>query len=175
MFALTLAALGFAAIPLPAGSVGEVASCVADRTIAADATHIADSAMSGEGLSADGEAIARLRQNVEHCTSASSANEEQTERAALLSVTLIAGRTFESRLASAGVDVSRLDSWFAAQSEEFRTRAFVDMDEQRAVQALQTVEGVFSAELTESQARLIGAYVAARVMANRATGGFPLP
>jgi hypothetical protein len=171
MLPLIAAALALAA---PSGTLAEGADCVLGQTSAEDASAIGSDMLSG-GSGATGEIGERMTGHVAACVERFGWDEAQTLRVSTLSLTAMARGVALERLAGVGIDAAALDRWFDAQSEAFRTRAFVDMSEEEAVPVLETLaENTISAEQFEQNAELIGGYLASRVMVVRAELGLPL-
>ena len=156
-----------------AASNPEVA-CVLDQTSAEDVAAIGGEVLAGANVGENGVGD-RLSRHIATCIERFGWDEAQSIRASTLSITAMAHSVALVRLGAAGIDVGRLDSWFDSQSETFRTRAFVDMNEEEAATTLDTLSGqAVSAELFERNAELIGGYLAARVLALRGERGLPL-
>ena len=172
MFPVLAAAALIAAAP-PAG-ITEGVGCVIDQTPAADIEWIGDQILAGQDLG-EGEQLGRLAEHIATCIERFGWDEADALRVSTLSVSQM-GRTIAlRRLASAGIDPASLDRWFAAQSEEFRTRAFVAMSEDDAAAVIETLApGTLSPETFERHAELVGGYLASLVVALRVERGLPL-
>jgi hypothetical protein len=171
MLSLIAVALAIAA---PPETLAQGPGCLLGQTSAEDASAIGDAILAGRDAAA-GEIGARMTAHVAACVEHFGWDETETVRATTLGITAMARTVALERLADAGIEAAALDRWFDAQSEAFRTRAFIDMSEEEAVPVLDTLaEQTISAELFEQHAELIGGYLAARVLVLRAERGLPL-
>jgi len=171
MLSLIAAALALAA---PAGTLSEGADCILGQTSSEDASAIGSDILSGRNA-ATGEIGERMTAHVAACVERFGWDEAEAVRVSTLSVTAMARAVALERLAAAGIDAAAIDRWFDAQSEAFRTRAFIDMSEEEAVPVLETLaEHTISAEQFEQNAELIGGYLASRVLVVRAERGLPI-
>jgi hypothetical protein len=153
---------------------GPDVACVLDQTSAEDVAAIGGEVLAGAAVE-EGGVGDRLSRHIATCIERFGWDEAQSIRVSTLSITAMARSVALERLGAAGIDVARLDRWFDGQSEAFRTRAFVDMNEEEAAATLDTLAGqALSAELFERNAELIGGYLAARVLALRGERGLPL-
>jgi len=168
---LIAAAMTVATAP---ASAAEGVACVTDQTSAEDVAWVGERILAGQDL-ADGEQVSRLSDHLAACILRFGWDEAHALRVSTLSVSEM-GRTIAlRRLAAAGIDHAALDRWFTAQSEDFRTRAFVDMSEDEASSVLETLApDTLSPEMFERHGELVGGYLAALVVAFRIERGLPL-
>ena len=172
MFSVLLAAALIAAAP-PAGAT-EGVSCVIDQTPAEDIEWVGDHILAGQELT-EGEQLGRLGEHIAACVERFGWNEADALRISTLTVSQMSRTIALRRLASAGIDAAALDRWFAAQSEDFRTSAFVAMSEDAATAIIETLApDTLSPEMFERHAELVGGYLASLVIAVRVERGLPL-
>jgi len=172
MFSVLIAA--FMTVAVPPASAAEGVACVTEQTSAEDVAWVGDHILAGQDL-ADGEQVSRLTDHLAACIQRFGWDEAHALRVSTLSVSNMGRTVALRRLAEAGIDHAALDRWFAAQSEDFRTRAFVDMGENEATAVLETLApGTLSPEMFERHGELVGGYLASLVVALRVERGLPL-
>ena len=168
-----VAAIALAVAAPPAGAA-EGVTCVIDQTSPADIEWVGDKILTGQDLS-DGAELGRLTEHVGACIERFGWDEAQAFRISTLSVSHMARTIALRRLAAAGIDPAALNRWFAAQSEDFRTRAFVTMGEDEAAAVLETLApDTLSPEMFERHGELVGGYLASLVVAARIERGLPI-
>ena len=172
MFSLLVAAA--LAVAAPASGITEGVGCVIDQTPAEDIEWVGEHILAGQEL-AEGEQLSRLSEHIAACIERFGWDEADALRVSTLSVSQMSRTIALRRLASAGIDPASLDRWFAAQSEDFRIRAFVAMTEEDAAAVLETLApGTLSPEMFERHGELVGGYLASLVIAARVERGLPL-
>jgi len=170
---LNLMAMALLAAQPMAESVEELA-CVMDQVSPAEAGVIADDMLAGEGATT-GAGFGGFVGHVTTCADRYGWDEARTVRISSATLGLIGTREFRRRLTAAGLDVAAIDAWFDEQDDEFRTQAFIDLDQETQEQDLATLfDGPVSEADGEAHAELIGGYLAARVVTLRVAQGLPL-
>ena len=172
MFGVLIAAA--MTIAPPVASASEGVACVTEQTSADDLAWVGDHILAGQDLG-NGEQVGRLTDHLAACIQRFGWDETHAVRVSTLSVSNMGRIVALRRLAAAGIDSAALDRWFAAQSEDFRTRAFVDMSEDEASAVLETLApATLSPELFERHSQLVGGYLASLVVAFRVEHDLPL-
>jgi hypothetical protein len=172
MFPVLVASL--LAIAAPPAGVEEGLACVIDQTSPEDIDWVGAHVLAGQDL-AHSEQLGRLSAHLADCSERLGWDDAHALRVSTLSVSQMGRTVAVRRLADAGIDSASLDRWFAAQSEDFRTRAFVDMSEDDAAAVIETLApDVLSAEVFERHGELVGGYLASLVVALRIERGLPI-
>jgi hypothetical protein len=158
----------------PNASAADDAACVTDQTSAEDSAWVGERVLAGQDLG-NSEQLERLGGYVQACIQRLGWDEERAVRASTLSISQMGRTSALRRLSAAGIDHAALDRWFAAQSEEFRTRAFVEMRDDEATAIVETLApAALSPELFERHSELVGGYLASLVIAIRVERGLPI-
>ncbi len=167
----TWIALALAAAQPGAESAEELA-CIIERITPAEASEIADNMIAGDSADTNDGGLLRY---LESCADRYAWDDARMERITTLTLGVVGQREFGRRLIANGVDVAAIDGWFDAQSEEFRTRAFFDLDESAQEDAVASLfAGPVSQAQGEAHSALIAGYIASRVIALRAAVDLPL-
>jgi hypothetical protein len=162
------------AVAAPPAGVVEGVACVVDQTSPADIDWVGGQILAGQDLG-DGAQMGRLTEHIAACIDRYGWDEPLALQVSTLSVSQMARTIAVRRLSAAGIEPAALDRWFAAQSEDFRTRAFVTMSEEEAAAVLESLApGTLSPELFERHGELVGGYLASLVVAARIERGLPL-
>jgi len=159
--ALLLASPGLAAPP-------EDSACIVARLSADDVTAIVENTLTG----GSSEAVARITGPLNACSEGQDWEPRRRADAAAYTIGVLGRRVLGPRLAARGIDSAALDRWFARQSIEFRTTAFMGMSEAAMGAVYQTLAGrEVPAEAMERDGGMIGGYLAALVIIERIDRG----
>ena len=171
LVSLFAAALAFTS---PAPEAPDGISCILDQTSPQDQSLVGNGILAGTDL-ANGEIADRIGLYVAGCVQRHGWDEARALQLSILSVNAMARNVALQRLDGAGIEVAALDRWFDSQTEDFRTRAFLEMTDEEATPVLETLEATsIPLALLEQHAELVGGYLSTRVLMFRAERGLPL-
>jgi hypothetical protein len=149
----------------------EDAICIVGRLSAADVASIVDESTAG----GSNEAVARLVPLLDACSEGQNWTPRRRADAAAYAIGLMDAAILGQRLVAKGIDTDVLDRWFTRQSLEFRTTAFMGMSETAVNAAVETLaDHEVPAATLERDGRMIGGYLAARVIMERIERGIGL-
>ena len=152
-------------------SAPEDAACVVGRLSAADVETIVDESLAG----GSNQAVARLTPPLDACSEGRDWSSRRRADATAYAIGIVDRTVLGRRLAAKAIDTGALDRWFARQSVEFRTTAFMGMSEAEMTATFETLSDHEVPRATlERDGHMIGGYLAALVIIERIESGLEL-
>ena len=149
----------------------EDAACITAKLSAGDVETIVNESLAG----GSSEALSRVTPLLDVCGESGGWTARRRADAAAYAIGMLDRTLIGRRLAAATVDTGALDRWFARQSLEFRTTAFMGMGEAETNAVLGTLtDNEVPAATLEREGRIIGGYIAALVIIERIERGLEL-
>jgi hypothetical protein len=163
------AALAFLSISAPAlATPQEDAACIVGRISAADVSVIVDETLAGGSEATMDRIVGPLAA----CSEGQDWTPDRRASAAAYTIGLVVRGGLHDRLGARGIDTAALDRWFARQSVEFRTTAFMSMNQADLEATVGTLAGhEVPADAMERHGAIIGGYLSALMIVERIDRG----